>query len=413
MSVERDDMTARDYEREAEAARHRLADTLDELHDRLTPGHMLDEVLSYARGGGAGFARALSNAARENPIPTLLIGAGCAMFLAEKTGMTRTMFSGAGKSSADGFGAGIDAITGMRSSSGRPMGSSVSEAAESMADKTSSMAAGVRQKAASVGDATSGAATSVGNRVSGAANSVGERVSGAASSVGSAVSGAASTIGDQVSGAASSLGDTATAVSDRLAAGASQMSDAASSAADQVRRSFHDGTARVSETADQLKQEAMGLGETVQDYTATMSEEAAAAAQRARDQASTAARQAKETATKLATEQPLLLAALGVALGAIIAAALPKSRMEDEFMGGTSDAVKEAFSEVASGQYEKAKTVAAGVADQAAAKAKQEGLTPSGVAEAARSVGDKVKRVADEAIGAAGSALNETSRKPT
>jgi hypothetical protein len=384
---------------------------LDELHDRLTPGHMLDEVLSYARGGGAGFMRALSSAARENPIPTLLIGAGCAMFLAEKTGMTRTMFSGNGKRSTGGVGGGIDAITGTRSSSGRSMGSTVSDAADSMADKTSSMAAGVRQGTASVGNAMSGAAASVGNRVSDAASSVGDRVSGAASSVGSAVSGTASTIGDKVSGATSSLANAAASASDRLAAGASQMSDAAAGAADQVRRSFHDGTARVSETVDQLKQGAMGLGESVQDYTATMSGEAAAAAQRARDQASTAARQAKETATKLANEQPLLVAALGVALGAIVAAALPKSQMEDEFMGETSDAVKEAFGEVASGQYEKAKTVAAGVADQVAAKARQEGLTPSGVAEAARSVGDKVKRVADEAIGAAGSALDETSRK--
>ena len=57
--------TSRDYERDAEATRDRLADTLDELHDRLTPGHMLDEVLSYARFGGSGFMRALGNAARE------------------------------------------------------------------------------------------------------------------------------------------------------------------------------------------------------------------------------------------------------------------------------------------------------------------------------------------------------------
>ena len=389
MTMNRDEMTARDYEREAEATRHRLADTLDELHDRLTPGHMLDEVLSYARGGGAGFMRALSNAARENPVPTLLIGAGCAMFLAEKTGMTRMAFSGNEKRSADAFRGGTETATEALSSAGHSMRSTVSDAADSMTDRASSVAAGMRQRAASAGDAVSDAAASVGNRVSGAAASV----------------------GDAVSGAAATVGNAAASAGDRLSASASQMSDAASNAADQARRAFQDGTARVAETADQLKQRAMGLGETVQDYTATMSDQAIAAAEKTRQQAAGMARQAKDTATTLANEQPLLVAALGLALGAIVAAALPKSRMEDDLMGETSDAVKEAFSEVASGQYEKAKTVAAGVADQVAAKAREEGLTPSGVAEAARNAGDKFKRVANEAVDAATSALDDKSRK--
>src|SRR5690242_21240559 len=116
MSVDRGERSSRDYEREAEATRYRLADTLDELHDRLTPGHMLDEVLSYARGGGAGFARALTNAARENPIPALLIGAGCALFLAEKTGATQRMFSGSGPSGR-GWGSGAAQSAGDAASS--------------------------------------------------------------------------------------------------------------------------------------------------------------------------------------------------------------------------------------------------------------------------------------------------------
>jgi hypothetical protein len=81
--------TARDYEREAEASRHRLADTLSELHDRLTPGDILNEVLSYGRNGGGAFFRAAATAAKQNPIPALLIGTGCAMFMAEKTGLTQ------------------------------------------------------------------------------------------------------------------------------------------------------------------------------------------------------------------------------------------------------------------------------------------------------------------------------------
>jgi ElaB/YqjD/DUF883 family membrane-anchored ribosome-binding protein len=81
--------SSRQYEREAEATRHRLVQSLDELSDRLTPGQVFDEMLTYARRGGGTFLRAFSNAARENPIPTFLIGAGCMMFLSEKMGLNR------------------------------------------------------------------------------------------------------------------------------------------------------------------------------------------------------------------------------------------------------------------------------------------------------------------------------------
>jgi len=84
---------ARHYEREAESTRHSLANTLQELNARLTPGHMFDEVMSYARGGGGSFARAFSNAVRQNPFPALLIGHGCMLFLSERMGLGRRAFA--------------------------------------------------------------------------------------------------------------------------------------------------------------------------------------------------------------------------------------------------------------------------------------------------------------------------------
>ena len=62
-------VSSRDYEREAEHARRRLADNLDELSDRLTPGQVFDEMMTYSRAGGGTFFRAFSNAMRENPLP--------------------------------------------------------------------------------------------------------------------------------------------------------------------------------------------------------------------------------------------------------------------------------------------------------------------------------------------------------
>src|SRR5205807_636097 len=90
------ELTAQEYEREAKATRNRLAHSLDELNDRLTPGQVFDEVLSYARGGSGTFLRALSNAARDNPIPALLIGASCMLFLSEKMGLNRAISRGSG-----------------------------------------------------------------------------------------------------------------------------------------------------------------------------------------------------------------------------------------------------------------------------------------------------------------------------
>ena len=72
--------TPSELEREAEANRSRLSTTLDELRDKLTPGQVMDEVLVYAKDNGSSFVQSLGVAAKNHPIPTLLIGAGIAMF---------------------------------------------------------------------------------------------------------------------------------------------------------------------------------------------------------------------------------------------------------------------------------------------------------------------------------------------
>jgi len=65
MNTEDNQASSRYYQHEAEATRNRLARGLNELNDRLTPGQVFDEVLTYAKGGGGTFFRALTNAARE------------------------------------------------------------------------------------------------------------------------------------------------------------------------------------------------------------------------------------------------------------------------------------------------------------------------------------------------------------
>jgi ElaB/YqjD/DUF883 family membrane-anchored ribosome-binding protein len=162
------------YEREAEATRHRLAQRLDELSDRLTPGHVFDEMLTYARGGGGTFLRAFSNAARENPIPTFLIGAGCMMFLSEKMGVNRYV-SRRGRDGVPGkSGAASGAASGLVSETGA-VRSRAGAATEFASEQASNLAGTVRDRASTAGDAISEAS----QRVREKANDLRDQATGA------------------------------------------------------------------------------------------------------------------------------------------------------------------------------------------------------------------------------------------
>jgi hypothetical protein len=69
-------------EREAEARRIELAETFDELRTRATPGHVLNQLVSYATdSGGADFFRNLRDQTVANPLAVGLVGAGLAWLI--------------------------------------------------------------------------------------------------------------------------------------------------------------------------------------------------------------------------------------------------------------------------------------------------------------------------------------------
>jgi len=95
--------------------------------------------------------------------------------------------------------------------------------------------------------------------------------------------------------------------------------------------------------------------------------------------------------------QPLALAALGVAIGAGIAAALPTTEVEAEYLGEASDAMKEKAREFAADQVDHAGAVAEKAYDAAADEARNQGLTTQGVNSAADEMTRKLHRVLDAA----------------
>ena len=64
-------------EREAEATRARIEQTLAELRMRISPGQIVDQAVDFARDAtGGDFVRNLSRQAADNPVPLVLMGAG-------------------------------------------------------------------------------------------------------------------------------------------------------------------------------------------------------------------------------------------------------------------------------------------------------------------------------------------------
>jgi hypothetical protein len=93
--------------------------------------------------------------------------------------------------------------------------------------------------------------------------------------------------------------------------------------------------------------------------------------------------------------QPLALGAIGIAIGAGIAAALPATELETDYLGETSDNVKAKAAEFAAEQTDRVTTVAENVVDAVTEEARNQGLTLEGAKSAAGDISAKVGRVVD------------------
>jgi ElaB/YqjD/DUF883 family membrane-anchored ribosome-binding protein len=142
-----------------------------------------------------------------------------------------------------------------------------------------------------------------------------DRASAVASKVGQAVDG----MKDTLHGAADSVTSKASAAADSVAAHASAAADSVTSHTSALKdkaSTWRDGA------TDRLSDGSERLGRNAEDLTA---------------QAREAGTQVKGQFEYLLKEQPLVLAAVGLALGAAFGAALPVTRHEHRLMGKTSD----------------------------------------------------------------------------
>jgi hypothetical protein len=285
-------------EREAEQSRARLSAKLDGLRAQITPGQIVDQLTDYAREtGGAELLRNLGRQVRDNPLPLTVMGAAFAWLLM-------------GQRAVDGSGTRI----------GRPV------------ENLSGRAKGLRAKFQSTGrdfiGSTQGAAEGIGDafrdHLTGVQNrtqSTAERISEAAGSAGSRVAAAGRRAQERLSD-----------LTDRA-------SSAAASAADRASSAYQ----RTAEYTSDMGQAAGEMGRTMTDKAASIAQSTTAASR---------------SFAEFCAEQPLVIAGIGIAVGAAIGAALPGTTAKNRVMGDTADELKRKGEELASQTWEQAKTVA-------------------------------------------------------
>jgi hypothetical protein len=91
------------------------------------------------------------------------------------------------------------------------------------------------------------------------------------------------------------------------------------------------------------------------------------------------------------------LGAIGIAIGAGIAAALPATKLEADYLGDASDAAKAKASEFAAEQADRVTTGAGNVLEAVSEEARKQGLSVEGAKSAASDISVKVGRAVDAA----------------
>ena len=181
-------------------------------------------------------------------------------------------------------------------------------------------------------------------------------------------------------------------------AGAMERARSAASSAGETARSV---AGSVGHTMSSAGHAARSAGEGAAEFMQSAMDTAQSATRSARQMGKRTTR----TISDMVEQQPLLLGAAGIALGALVGAMLPRTRTEDEYLGETSDQLREAISEQGGQLYERGKVTATEVYRAAAEEARAQGLVPE-------ESGDKtLAERAEQVLNKAGEAAKEAGRR--
>jgi ElaB/YqjD/DUF883 family membrane-anchored ribosome-binding protein len=171
---------------------------------------------------------------------------------------------------------------------------------------------------------------------------------------------------------AARMADTAPGAASQVAGEVGAAAEGAASAYQSATSSASEANGRLSDSASRAASAAYGqfsdtasdaydrLSDTASRATSTMSETASSFGER------TAA--ASRDMLQFCKTQPLMLAGIGMALGAILGALIPPTETEDRLMGESRDQLKDRARDVAEDQIERAKSATASALNEAEAE---------------------------------------------
>jgi vacuolar-type H+-ATPase subunit H len=162
------------------------------------------------------------------------------------------------------------------------------------------------------------------------------------------------------------------------------------------------------ETAEGMVEAAGGMAGDLRDRATQAADAVASKVRSGMDAASEIAKERMErvrstatnapaTASKVIRDNAALIGGLGVAIGAILAASLPSTRVEASVVGKASDQVKRAAGTAAQSGFEAAKDTVLSAAD-AAAKSVSEADLGGHASRITEDVTERLKEVADDVV---------------
>jgi len=313
MAYTNDNSSPEQIEREIEQDRQRIGAKLDEIQSRMSPGQLIDEALSYAKGSGAAdFFANLGGAVKTNPMPVALMGVSLAWMMASQN-------------------------SGSTSSATR-----YPDVEDDDVDYPLATVSGPVRRLGPVEHDTTGRYShftdSAGSRFKAITDETGRRAGHFVDQSGKTYRGFADSAGRQIN-----------------------------DIRDETGKLFDDASGWISSTWQKIGHQASKMGRNVKEAGRSAGKSSAHMGDTVKEQTM----RMNEVILRQFQDQPLVGGALAFAIGAAIGAALPRTEQEDEMLGEMADQVKGEVASRASAAMDKAEDVVTDVSHKVAAVASE------------------------------------------
>ena len=368
-----DTRSLQQLKRETEQTRANLMDTVEQLRatvsesasdirQRIRPEAIKTEVSQYLRSRG----EQLLDNAKRNPMQAVAVGAtvGYPLLRLARAIPLPLWMMGAGLFFAN-------------SRTGQSLTRKATDAAS---DFSNSMAQRTKEISDRAADAASAAKSLASEKVTHLADAVTNVTRSGSADARAGLAAGSEQLQDKVA----SIGAT---VSDASANVGEQVRQTGASTAANVRDMASDAASAGRSAMEASQQMGLQAARTVQETASNLGERAGNLSARART-----------TFLDTIEQNPMLVAGVGLFIGGLIASAIPRSDIEDDMIGGASNSVKRRADQAAASAVRTAQEAVGQGYDEGARQAQAEGLTPDGLNEAARDVGERLRHVAEAAV---------------